>query len=50
MDGKELFLMIEAISNEKNITKEDVLESLEGLMLEISSINMPSLIGFIGIL
>ncbi|WP_435189015.1 transcription termination factor NusA [Pseudothioglobus sp. nBUS_23] len=29
MDGKELFLMIEAISNEKNITKEDVLESLE---------------------
>ncbi|MEC7596352.1 MAG: transcription termination factor NusA [Pseudomonadota bacterium] len=29
MDGKELFLMIEAISNEKNITKEDVIESLE---------------------
>ena len=29
MDGKELFLMIEAISNEKNITQEDVLESLE---------------------
>ena len=29
MDGKELFLMIEAISHEKNITKEDVLESLE---------------------
>ena len=29
MDGKELFLMIEAISNEKNITKDDVLESLE---------------------
>jgi len=27
MDGKELFLMIEAISNEKNITKEDVIES-----------------------
>ncbi len=29
MDGKELFLMVEAISNEKNISKEDVLESLE---------------------
>jgi N utilization substance protein A len=29
MDGKELFLMIEAISNEKNISKEDVFESLE---------------------
>ena len=29
MDGKELFLMIEAISNEKNISKEDVIESLE---------------------
>ena len=29
MDGKELFLMVEAISNEKNITKEDVFESLE---------------------
>ena len=29
MDGKELFLMIEAISNEKNITEEDVIESLE---------------------
>ena len=29
MDGKELFLMIESISNEKNITKEDVIESLE---------------------
>ena len=29
MDGKELFLMIEAISNEKNITQEDVIESLE---------------------
>jgi N utilization substance protein A len=29
MDGKELFLMIEAISNEKNITKDDVIESLE---------------------
>ena len=24
MDGKELFLMIEAISNEKNISQEDV--------------------------
>ena len=32
MDGKELFLMIEAISNEKNITKEDVLESLEEVL------------------
>ena len=29
MDGKELFLMIEAISNEKNISQEDVIESLE---------------------
>ena len=29
MDGKEIFLMIEAISNEKNITKEEVIESLE---------------------
>lgn len=29
MEGKELFLMVEAISNEKNIAKEDVLESLE---------------------
>jgi len=29
MDGKELFIMIEAISNEKNISKEDVIESLE---------------------
>ena len=29
MEGKELFLMVEAISNEKNISKEDVLESLE---------------------
>ena len=29
MDGKELFLMIEAISNEKNITQEEVIESLE---------------------
>ena len=29
MDGKELFLMIEAISNEKNISKENVIESLE---------------------
>ncbi len=29
MDGKELFLIVEAISNEKNITKEDVFESLE---------------------
>ncbi len=29
MDGKELFLMVEAISNEKNITKDDVIESLE---------------------
>ncbi len=29
MDGKELFLMVEAISNEKNISKEEVLESLE---------------------
>ena len=29
MDGKELFLVVEAISNEKNISKEDVFESLE---------------------
>jgi len=29
VEGKELFLMVEAISNEKNISKEDVLESLE---------------------
>ena len=29
MEGKELFLMVEAISNEKNISKEDVIESLE---------------------
>jgi len=29
MDGKELFLMVEAISNEKNISKEDVFVSLE---------------------
>ena len=29
MEGKELFLMVEAISNEKNIAKEDVFESLE---------------------
>ncbi len=29
MESKELFLMVEAISNEKNISKEDVLESLE---------------------
>ena len=29
MGGKELFLMVEAISNEKNITKDDVIESLE---------------------
>lgn len=29
MEGKELFLMVEAISNEKNISKEDVLVSLE---------------------
>lgn len=29
MDGKELFLIVEAISNEKNISKEDVFESLE---------------------
>ena len=29
MEGKELFLMVEAISNEKNISQEDVLESLE---------------------
>jgi N utilization substance protein A len=29
MDGKELFLTVEAISNEKNISKEDVFESLE---------------------
>lgn len=29
MEGKELFLMVEAISNEKNISKEGVLESLE---------------------
>jgi N utilization substance protein A len=29
VEGKELFLMVEAISNEKNISQEDVLESLE---------------------
>jgi N utilization substance protein A len=29
VDGKELFLMVEAISNEKNISKEEVLSSLE---------------------
>jgi len=29
MEGKELFLMVEAISNEKNISKDDVIESLE---------------------
>jgi N utilization substance protein A len=29
VEGKELFLMVEAISNEKNISKEDVLISLE---------------------
>lgn len=29
MDGKELFLMVEAISNEKNISKEDVFKALE---------------------
>jgi len=29
VEGKELFLMVEAISNEKNIPQEDVLESLE---------------------
>ncbi len=29
MDGKELFLLVEAISNEKNISKENVIESLE---------------------
>ena len=29
MEGKELFLMVEAISNEKNISQENVLESLE---------------------
>ncbi|MBE8190491.1 MAG: transcription termination/antitermination protein NusA [Candidatus Thioglobus sp.] len=29
MEGKELFVMVEAISNEKNISQEDVLESLE---------------------
>lgn len=29
MEGKELFLMVEAISNEKNISQEDVLKSLE---------------------
>ena len=32
MEGKELFLMVEAISNEKNITQEDVIESLEEAM------------------
>ncbi|CAC9451042.1 Transcription termination protein NusA [Bathymodiolus heckerae thiotrophic gill symbiont] len=29
MEGKDLFLMVEAISNEKNISKESVFESLE---------------------
>ncbi|HIE78559.1 MAG TPA: transcription termination/antitermination protein NusA [Candidatus Thioglobus sp.] len=29
MEGKELFLMVEAISNEKNISQEEVLVSLE---------------------
>lgn len=29
MDGKELFLIVEAISNEKNISKEEVFISLE---------------------
>jgi N utilization substance protein A len=29
VEGKELFLMVEAISNEKNISQEDVLKSLE---------------------
>ncbi|NYT27749.1 transcription termination factor NusA [Candidatus Thiodubiliella endoseptemdiera] len=32
MESKELFLMVEAISNEKNITKEDVFEALEEAM------------------
>ncbi len=32
MESKELFLMVEAISNEKNITKEDVFEVLEEAM------------------
>lgn len=31
-DSKELFLMVEAISNEKNIAKEDVLVSLEAAL------------------
>jgi N utilization substance protein A len=29
MESKDLFLMVEAISNEKNITKECVFEALE---------------------
>jgi N utilization substance protein A len=32
MDNKELFLMVEAISNEKNISKESVFEALEEAM------------------
>lgn len=32
MEGKELFLMVEAISNEKNISQEEVLVSLEEAM------------------
>ncbi|WXU00509.1 MAG: Transcription termination/antitermination protein NusA [Catillopecten margaritatus gill symbiont] len=32
MESKELFLMVEAISNEKNITKNDVFEALEEAM------------------
>ncbi|AYQ57762.1 Transcription termination protein NusA [Bathymodiolus thermophilus thioautotrophic gill symbiont] len=32
MESKELFLMVEAISNEKNISKEDVFEALEEAM------------------
>jgi len=32
VESKELFLMVEAISNEKNISKEDVFEALEEAM------------------
>lgn len=32
MESKELFLIVEAISNEKNISKEDVFEALEEAM------------------
>ena len=57
MESKDLFLMVEAISNEKNITKECVFEALEEALaaatiknkslLSISNTKLPKLFGHI---